>query len=51
MSVNYQFSCSFVCFAFDGARLIGASRAVTDGEYHGVMARLDQERLCDASRL
>jgi ribosomal protein S18 acetylase RimI-like enzyme len=28
---------SFVCFAFDGDRLIGASRAITDGEYHGLI--------------
>ena len=26
---------SLVCFAFDDNRLIGASRAITDGEYHG----------------
>ncbi len=26
-----------VCFAYDGARLIGASRAITDGEYHGLI--------------
>jgi ribosomal protein S18 acetylase RimI-like enzyme len=28
---------SIVCLAYDGARLIGASRAITDGEYHGVI--------------
>jgi len=26
-----------VCLAYDGARLIGASRAITDGEYHGLI--------------
>lgn len=26
---------SLVCFAYDDNRLIGASRAITDGEYHG----------------
>lgn len=26
-----------VCFASDGARLVGASRAITDGEYHGLI--------------
>jgi len=26
-----------VCFAYEGARLIGASRAITDGEYHGLI--------------
>lgn len=26
---------SLVCLAFDDHRLIGASRAITDGEYHG----------------
>jgi len=26
-----------VCFAWDGASLIGASRALTDGEYHAVI--------------
>ena len=28
---------SVVCLAYDGARLIGASRAMTDGEYHGLI--------------
>jgi len=28
---------SVVCFAYDGTRLIGASRAITDGEYHGLI--------------
>ncbi len=28
---------SLVCFAYDDARLIGASRAITDGEYHGLI--------------
>ena len=28
---------SLVCFAYDNARLICASRAITDGEYHGVI--------------
>ncbi len=28
---------SLVCLAYDGDRLIGASRALTDGEYHGVI--------------
>ncbi len=28
---------SLVCFAYDSARLIGASRAITDGEYHGLI--------------
>ena len=28
---------SLVCFAYDNARLIGASRAITDGEYHGLI--------------
>jgi ribosomal protein S18 acetylase RimI-like enzyme len=26
-----------VCFAFDGTTLVGASRAITDGEYHGMI--------------
>lgn len=26
-----------VCLAYEGARLIGASRAITDGEYHGLI--------------
>jgi ribosomal protein S18 acetylase RimI-like enzyme len=26
-----------VCLAFDGATLVGASRAITDGEYHGTI--------------
>jgi aralkylamine N-acetyltransferase len=26
-----------VCLAYDGERLIGASRAITDGEYHGLI--------------
>jgi aralkylamine N-acetyltransferase len=26
-----------VCLAYDGRRLIGASRAITDGEYHGLI--------------
>lgn len=26
---------SVVCLAYDGDRLVGASRAMTDGEYHG----------------
>ncbi len=28
---------SVVCFAYDGARLIGASRALTDWEYHALI--------------
>src|SRR5262245_50620621 len=28
---------SLVCFAYDDSRLIGASRAITDGEYHGLI--------------
>ena len=28
---------SVVCFVFDGPRLIGASRALTDGEYHALI--------------
>lgn len=28
---------SLVCFAYDEARLIGASRALTDGEYHALI--------------
>jgi len=28
---------SFVCFAYLGEQLIGASRAITDGEYHGLI--------------
>lgn len=28
---------SHVCLAYDGERLIGASRAITDGEYHGLI--------------
>jgi ribosomal protein S18 acetylase RimI-like enzyme len=28
---------SVVCFAYDSVRLIGASRAITDGEYHGLI--------------
>jgi ribosomal protein S18 acetylase RimI-like enzyme len=27
----------FVCFAYLGAQLIGTSRAITDGEYHGLI--------------
>jgi len=26
-----------VCLAYEGTRLIGASRAITDGEYHGLI--------------
>ena len=26
-----------VCFAYDASRLVGASRAITDGEYHAVI--------------
>jgi len=26
-----------VCLAYDGDRLVGASRAITDGEYHGLI--------------
>lgn len=28
---------TLVCLAYDGNRLIGACRALTDGEYHGVI--------------
>jgi aralkylamine N-acetyltransferase len=28
---------TFVCLVYEGARLIGASRAITDGEYHGLI--------------
>ncbi len=28
---------SVVCLAYDGATLVGASRAITDGEYHGLI--------------
>jgi ribosomal protein S18 acetylase RimI-like enzyme len=28
---------SLVCLACDSGRLIGASRAITDGEYHGLI--------------
>ena len=28
---------SLVCFAWDGTTLVGASRALTDGEYHAVI--------------
>jgi ribosomal protein S18 acetylase RimI-like enzyme len=28
---------SLVCLAYDDSQLIGASRAMTDGEYHGVI--------------
>jgi ribosomal protein S18 acetylase RimI-like enzyme len=28
---------SLVCFAYDSSRLVGASRAITDGEYHGLI--------------
>jgi aralkylamine N-acetyltransferase len=26
-----------VCYAFDGARLVGVARAISDGEYHAVV--------------
>jgi aralkylamine N-acetyltransferase len=28
---------TLVCLAYDGARLIGTSRAISDGEYHGLI--------------
>jgi ribosomal protein S18 acetylase RimI-like enzyme len=28
---------SHVCFAYQGSRLVGASRALTDGEYHALI--------------
>jgi ribosomal protein S18 acetylase RimI-like enzyme len=28
---------SLVCFAYQGLRLVGASRALTDGEYHALI--------------
>jgi len=33
-----------VCLAFDGPRLVGASRAITDGEYHGLIYDVAVER-------
>jgi GNAT superfamily N-acetyltransferase len=28
---------AYVCIAYDGSDLVGASRAITDGEYHGII--------------
>jgi ribosomal protein S18 acetylase RimI-like enzyme len=45
---------SFVCFAYSGTELIGASRALTDGEYHGLIydvAVLPKHQRCGIGQL